>query len=120
MLVHGRSEERIAGDAGGAGWRRRGYRPTWSLDEVERLADEVLAAEPRLDVLVNNAGIGSDVPGGGARQESADGIELRFAVNYLAGYRLTRRLLERLGAARRHASSTCHRPARRRSTSTTR
>jgi NAD(P)-dependent dehydrogenase (short-subunit alcohol dehydrogenase family) len=54
----------------------------------------VLAAEPRLDALVNNAGIGSDVPGDGARQESADGIELRFAVNYLAGYRLTHRVLE--------------------------
>jgi NAD(P)-dependent dehydrogenase (short-subunit alcohol dehydrogenase family) len=56
----------------------------------------VLAAEPRLDVLVNNAGIGSDVPGGGARMESADGHELRFAVNYLSGYLLTRRLLDLL------------------------
>jgi NAD(P)-dependent dehydrogenase (short-subunit alcohol dehydrogenase family) len=60
---------------------------------VRALADQVLASEPRLDVLVNNAGIGSDVPGGGARQESADGYELRFAVNYLAGYALTERLL---------------------------
>jgi NAD(P)-dependent dehydrogenase (short-subunit alcohol dehydrogenase family) len=38
---------------------------------------------------VNNAGIG----GSGAREESRDGFELRFAVNYLAGYVLTRRLL---------------------------
>jgi NAD(P)-dependent dehydrogenase (short-subunit alcohol dehydrogenase family) len=45
---------------------------------------------------VNNAGIGSDIPGGGERMESADGHELRFAVNYLAGYALTRRLLDRL------------------------
>src|SRR5207237_3806779 len=43
--------------------------------------------------LVNNAGIGTSVPGGGDRQESADGLELRFAVNYLAGYLLTRVLL---------------------------
>jgi NAD(P)-dependent dehydrogenase (short-subunit alcohol dehydrogenase family) len=42
---------------------------------------------------VNNAGIGATVPGDGARQESADGYELRFAVNYLAGYALTRLLL---------------------------
>ena len=104
VLVHGRSEERIAATLAELGGDARGYRADLSsLDEVDRLADEVLAAEPRLDVLVNNAGIGSDVPGGGARQESADGIELRFAVNYLAGYRLTHRLLDRLrdtGSAR--------------------
>jgi NAD(P)-dependent dehydrogenase (short-subunit alcohol dehydrogenase family) len=97
VLVHGRSEERIADTLAGIGGDARAYRADLSsLAEVDRLADEVLAAEPRLDALVNNAGIGSDVPGGGQRQESADGFELRFAVNYLAGYRLTRRLLDRL------------------------
>ena len=43
-----------------------------------------------LDVLVNNAGIGT---AGNAREVSADGFELRFAVNYLAGFLLTRLLL---------------------------
>jgi NAD(P)-dependent dehydrogenase (short-subunit alcohol dehydrogenase family) len=53
------------------------------------------AAGGRLNVLVNNAGIGTTLPGGDdARHESADGIELRFAVNYLAGYLLTRELLD--------------------------
>jgi NAD(P)-dependent dehydrogenase (short-subunit alcohol dehydrogenase family) len=47
-------------------------------------------------VLVNNAGIGTTVPGNGRRQESADGHELRFAVNYLAPFLLTRLLLARL------------------------
>jgi NAD(P)-dependent dehydrogenase (short-subunit alcohol dehydrogenase family) len=61
-----------------------------SLDEVRRLADDVLAGEQRLDVLVNNAGIGT---GEGRRETSADGFELRFAVNYLAGFVLTERLL---------------------------
>ncbi|HEY1702165.1 MAG TPA: SDR family NAD(P)-dependent oxidoreductase [Trebonia sp.] len=70
-----------------------------SLEEVRRLAAEVAAAERRLDVLVNNAGIGATVPGGGARQESADGHELRFAVNYLARYALTRLLLPLLWKA---------------------
>ena len=94
VLVHGRSEERIADTVAEIGGDARPYRADLSsLAEVDSLADEVLAAEPRLDALVNNAGIGSDVPGGGQRQESADGVELRFAVNYLAGYRLTRRLL---------------------------
>src|ERR687885_332908 len=97
VLVHGRSEERIADTLAEIGGDARGYGADLSsLAEVDRLADEVLAAEPRLEALVNNAGIGSDVPGGGERQESADGVELRFAVNYLAGYRLTRRLLDRL------------------------
>jgi NAD(P)-dependent dehydrogenase (short-subunit alcohol dehydrogenase family) len=97
VLVHGRSEERIAGTLSELSDRARGYRADLSsLAEVRRLADEVLAGEERLDVLVNNAGIGTDVPGGGKRQESADGHELRFAVNYLAGYALTHALLDLL------------------------
>jgi NAD(P)-dependent dehydrogenase (short-subunit alcohol dehydrogenase family) len=63
-----------------------------SLDEVRALADQVASEHDRLDVLVNNAGIGTSA-GGGRRMESRDGYELRFAVNYLAGYLLTRLLL---------------------------
>lgn len=68
------------------------------LPEVDRLAAEVAARVDRLDVLVNNAGIGGASPGGG-RQVDADGIERRFAVNYLAGYRLTHLLLPLLIAS---------------------
>jgi NAD(P)-dependent dehydrogenase (short-subunit alcohol dehydrogenase family) len=59
---------------------------------VRRLADAVRGRTDRLDILINNAGIGS---GGaaGTRQTSADGHELRFAVNYLAGFLLTQSLL---------------------------
>jgi NAD(P)-dependent dehydrogenase (short-subunit alcohol dehydrogenase family) len=64
-----------------------------SLDDVRRLADEVQESTDRLDVLVNNAGIGSGRPDSTERQESRDGYELRFAVNYLAGFLLTVRLL---------------------------
>jgi NAD(P)-dependent dehydrogenase (short-subunit alcohol dehydrogenase family) len=99
LLLHGRSEAR-AQEAVDAVRERTGsdrLRPYHadlaSLDEVRRMADAVLDAEPRLDVLVNNAGIGTADPGDGRRLESADGHELRFAVNYLAGYLLTRRLL---------------------------
>jgi NAD(P)-dependent dehydrogenase (short-subunit alcohol dehydrogenase family) len=58
-----------------------------SLAEVHGLADEVLRRD-RLDVLVNNAGIGQT-----QRSESKDGYELTFAVNYLAPFALTNRML---------------------------
>jgi NAD(P)-dependent dehydrogenase (short-subunit alcohol dehydrogenase family) len=90
VLVHGRSEQRIADTLAELSDRSRSYHADLSsLAEVRRLGDEVLEHEPQLDVLVNNAGIGTD---GDRRAESADGHELRFAVNYLAGYALTRRL----------------------------
>ena len=65
------------------------------LREVDRLADSVLDTYDRLDVLVNNAGVGFGAPDG-PREESTDGIELRFAVNHLAAYRLAGRLAKLL------------------------
>jgi NAD(P)-dependent dehydrogenase (short-subunit alcohol dehydrogenase family) len=100
VLVHGRDEGRIAATvaevtaAAGRQDRVRAYRADLaSLAGVRALASQVRESEPRLDVLVSNAGLGPSEPGGGARQESADGLELRFAVNYLAGYALSRHLL---------------------------
>ena len=93
VLVHGRSKERIEqtlAEVPGA----RSYRADLaSLGQVRELAADVIEHEQRLDVLVNNAGIGGTVPGGEQRLESEDGHELRFAVNYLAAYLLTRELL---------------------------
>jgi NAD(P)-dependent dehydrogenase (short-subunit alcohol dehydrogenase family) len=69
-----------------------------SLDDVRDLADS-LSNEERIDVLVNNAGIGTARP----REESEDGYELTFQVNYLAPFLLTHRLqpvLERSAPAR--------------------
>jgi NAD(P)-dependent dehydrogenase (short-subunit alcohol dehydrogenase family) len=63
-----------------------------SLGEVRRLAGIVQARTERLDILINNAGIGT-ASGGPSRQLSRDGHELRFAVNYLAGFLLTHVLL---------------------------
>ena len=63
-----------------------------SLKETAALADAILKDQPRLNVLVNNAGIGPKAPDS-PRQESPDGYELLFAVNYLSGYLLTHRLL---------------------------
>ncbi len=61
-----------------------------SLAEVRGLANTVTRGQQRLDVLVNNAGIGT-APN--ARLLSTDGHELRFAVNYLSGFVLTHLLL---------------------------
>jgi NAD(P)-dependent dehydrogenase (short-subunit alcohol dehydrogenase family) len=60
-----------------------------SLAQVRRLAGDIRADHDRLDLLINNAGIG----GAGGRQESHDRYELRFAVNYLAPFLLTNLLL---------------------------
>jgi len=62
-----------------------------SLDDVRRLADDLLAACPRIDVLVNNAGTVFD-----KRTLTRDGIEATFAVNHLAGFLLTELLLDRI------------------------
>ncbi|MCK9876660.1 SDR family NAD(P)-dependent oxidoreductase [Frankia sp. Ag45/Mut15] len=76
------------------------------LAQVRRLAGDVRAATDRLDVLVSNAGIGSGEPDGRTRRTSADGHELRFAVNYLAGFLLTLDLLPLLRATATAGSST--------------
>jgi NAD(P)-dependent dehydrogenase (short-subunit alcohol dehydrogenase family) len=60
---------------------------------VRRLAGEVLAAYPWLDVLVNNVG-----GFWATRQITPDGLERTFAVNYLAPFLLTGLLLDRLTA----------------------
>jgi retinol dehydrogenase 14 len=65
-----------------------------SQAEVRRLAGEVLAAYPRLEVLLNNVG------GFWAhRHVTADGLEHTFALNHLAPYLLTSLLLDRLIAS---------------------
>jgi NAD(P)-dependent dehydrogenase (short-subunit alcohol dehydrogenase family) len=105
LLLHGRSTERLDAVVEGIGAETgntnlRPYRADLaSLDEVRRLADEVVGRESRLDALVNNAGIGTTLPGDGERMVSADGYELRFAVNYLSGFLLAHRLAELLTAS---------------------
>tara|TARA_R110002072_G_scaffold28296_2_gene91055 strand:+ start:498 stop:1310 length:813 start_codon:yes stop_codon:yes gene_type:complete len=67
-----------------------------SMETVEGLAREVTKAHPRLDVLINNAGV-FKVP----NPETRAGIDVRFAVNTLAPYLLTQRLLPALGSSGR-------------------
>jgi NAD(P)-dependent dehydrogenase (short-subunit alcohol dehydrogenase family) len=63
----------------------------YSQAEVRRLAREVLAAYPRLDVLVNNVG-----GFWATRRVTTDGLERTFAVNHLAPFLLTGLLPDRL------------------------
>jgi NAD(P)-dependent dehydrogenase (short-subunit alcohol dehydrogenase family) len=94
VLVHGRDRargERVVADIKVAGNTAEFLEADLAaLAEVRRLAEAVRGMTDRLDILINNAGIGS---AGAARQTSVDGHELRFAVNYLAGFLLTYLLL---------------------------
>ena len=97
VLLHGRSRERgeILRDeinAAGKGKAVFYQADLSSLAEVRRFAEAVRRDHGRIDVLVNNAGLGSG-PDMKTRAVSADGHELRFAVNYLAGFLLTYLLL---------------------------
>jgi NAD(P)-dependent dehydrogenase (short-subunit alcohol dehydrogenase family) len=89
VLVHGRDAERgarvVAEIETGGGAADFLAADLSALAEVRRLAEEAQAGVDRLDILINNAGIGT----AGPRQTSAEGFELRFAVNYLAGFLLT-------------------------------
>jgi NAD(P)-dependent dehydrogenase (short-subunit alcohol dehydrogenase family) len=97
VLIHGRDRDRAQALADDI--RRDGHGEAVvyhadlsSLAGARQLAGAVLAEHKRLDVFVSNAGIGSRT-GGAGRQTSADGYELRFAVNYLSGFLLAHLLL---------------------------
>ena len=94
VLVHGRDQKRgrnVVAEIERAGGEASFFAADLaSLAEVRRLADDVRRSESRLDILINNAGFGTAPD---ERLLSADGHELRFAVNYLAGFLLTDLLL---------------------------
>jgi NAD(P)-dependent dehydrogenase (short-subunit alcohol dehydrogenase family) len=97
VLIHGRDEARAKTLTDEI--RREGHgKATFhqadlsSLAGARRLAETVIAGHKRLDVFISNAGIGS-MSLGPERRVSADGHELRFAVNYLSGFVLVRLLL---------------------------
>lgn len=59
--------------------------------QVRRLAERLLATEPEIHVLINNAGAMFT-----ERSESSEGIEMTLATNLLSGFLLTNLLVERL------------------------
>jgi NAD(P)-dependent dehydrogenase (short-subunit alcohol dehydrogenase family) len=96
VLVHGRDRERgkevVAAIEKAGGTAEFIAADLSALHEVRRLAETVQKTTQRLDLLLNNAGIGTGGPQG-VREQSAEGYELRFAVNYLSGFLLTHFLL---------------------------
>ena len=79
--------------------------------EMKRVAAEIQDAEPRVDVLINNAGAVFS-----ARHVTEDGLERTFALNHVAYFVLTHRLRARLEAAARarvvNVASDAHHGAR--------
>jgi NAD(P)-dependent dehydrogenase (short-subunit alcohol dehydrogenase family) len=102
VLVHGRDQERATTLIDEI--KRRGHGDAVfyqadlsSLAGTRQLAEAVIADHKRLDLFISNAGIGSRALGS-ERRTSADGHELRFAVNYLSGFLLAYLLLPLLKA----------------------
>ena len=102
VLVHGRDSVRgaavvdaIARKGGSAHFYRADLA---SLSEVRDLANSLRNDHSHIDAVINNAGIAH--VRNDERRLSADGYELHFAVNYLAGFLLTNLLLPSLGRRR--------------------
>ena len=97
VILHGRDPERLA-EAAREIDRRSGTWPVAqeiadlaSQADLRRFAARLLDHHPRLDVLINNAGVFMN-----SRQLTEDGLETTFAVNHLAAVLLTHLLLPAL------------------------
>ena len=93
VLLHGRSAAKLEAAAKNLGGNVETYLADLSsFADVAKLAEDVAANHDSLDVLINNAGV-FKVP----QAKTADGLDVRFVVNTLAPYALTRALLPLLG-----------------------
>ncbi len=97
VLIHGRNEKKVASvvdEIKNASKNKNveGFTADLSsIDEVRKLANEVLEKHDKIDVLINNAGAGT-----ADQRYGKDGTELRMTVNYLAPFLLTHLLLPTL------------------------
>ena len=101
VIVHGRNRERgmavvEAIESEGIGNARFYAADFSSFDQIREFGETILRDYDRLDVLVNNAGFGRAPD---ERMVSQDGLELRFQVNHLSHFLLTRMFLPRLRAS---------------------
>ena len=96
------ARDKTRGEAALAGLRSGGagnshsihYGDLSRISEMKRVAQEISAAQPRIDVLINNAGAMF-----GSRQLTEDNLERTFAINHMAYFVLTQGLRERLLAS---------------------
>lgn len=102
LLLHGRNPEKLAttekalANARGTGLIYT-YRADLSqLAEADALADAIIKDHDHLDVIINNAGVMRV-----AETVTQDGLDVRFAVNTVAPYILTKRLLPLMRPASR-------------------
>ena len=114
IILHGRDEARIEAARRAVAERARSDKIETavadfaSLAQVRALAETVLSAHDRLDVLVNNAGLIAS-----RFRLSEEGYELTIAVNHLAPFLLTNLLLDRLRASAQSDKDAGQRPAAR-------
>ena len=85
-----RAAARIAGTAPGADVMVQHLDLT-SLDSIRAAAGELRARHPRIDLLINNAGVMFP-----PKQATGDGFELQFGTNHLGHFALTGLLLEQM------------------------
>jgi len=105
VLLHGRTPaklervERELSELSGGGRVESFAADLSDLTQVEALAEAVAARCPRLDVLINNAGVYAT-----PHPITKDGLDVRFVVNTIAPYLLTQKLLPLLGTSGRVVS----------------
>src|SRR5580658_10376359 len=93
------ARDKARGDATMARLRAKGptaehaihYADLSRISEMKRVGREIAASEPRIDVLINNAGALFN-----GREETEDGLELTFATNHVAYFVLTHLLRDRV------------------------
>lgn len=89
VLLHGRSESKLAVAKTEVGGTSQSYLADLSrLADVQEMASQITDHHPTIDVLINNAGVFKT-----AQTTTTDGLDVRFMVNTLAPYALTKALL---------------------------
>jgi NAD(P)-dependent dehydrogenase (short-subunit alcohol dehydrogenase family) len=105
------ARDKARGDAAMARLRAKGpaaehaihYADLSRIGEMKRVGHEIAASEPRIDVLINNAGALFN-----HRKVTEDGLELTFATNHVAYFVLTQLLRDRLPASGRIVSTSSY------------
>ena len=102
ILLHGRSDtklratEKALSELSGDGLVESYLADLSCMADVEALGEAIAAKHEKLDVLINNAGVFKTT-----ETRTQDGLDVRFAVNTLAPYLLTKKLLPLLGTSGR-------------------